>query len=136
MRTQELTNAANVANLALSYALSLEMWGGATSNVAMLFLYRFPWERLKTLREKVSDVLFQMLLHGANSMGYTNYPNNVVKKFCKQASKSGMDIFRVFNSLNYIKNLKIGIDSAGSVSGLVEGTLSYTGDVSDPNKGK
>ena len=77
-----------------------------------------------------------MLLHGANAVGYTNYPDNIVHKFYKQASKSGMDVFRVFNYLNYTYNLNLGVDAASSASGFVEGTLSYTGDGSDPNKGK
>ena len=77
-----------------------------------------------------------MLLRGANAVGYTSYPDNVVYKFCEQAQKSGIDIFRVFDSLNYLDNLKLGVDAAGSAGGFVEGTLSYTGDVADPSKGK
>ena len=136
MRTDDLIRASEYSNSALSNAFSMEMWGGATFDVAMRFLHECPWERLETLREKVPDVPFQMLLRGANAVGYTNYPDNVVHRFCKQAHASGIDIFRVFDSLNYLDNLKLGVDAAGSAGGFVEGTLSYTGDVSDPSKGK
>ena len=136
MRTDDLLRASDYSNSALSNAFSMEMWGGATFDVAMRFLHECPWERLEKLREKVPDVPFQMLLRGANAVGYTNYPDNVVYKFCKQAHTSGVDIFRVFDSLNYIENLKLGVDAAGSAGGFVEGTISYTGDVSDASKGK
>ena len=102
----------------------------------MRFLRECPWERLETLREKVPNVPFQMLLRGANAVGYTNYPDNVVYKFCDQARKSGIDVFRVFDSLNYLENLQLGVDAAGKAGGFVEGTMSYTGDVADPTKGK
>ena len=102
----------------------------------MFFLHKCPWKVIEILRKKVPDVLFQMLLRSTNARVYTNYINSVVQKFCKQAPKSGVDVFRVFNSINYIKNLKLGIDSAGSSGGFLYCTLSYMGDVSDPNKGK
>lgn len=136
MRTKELERCAAYTNVALSDAFSLEMWGGATFDVAMRFLHECPWDRLESLREKVPDVPFQMLLRGANAVGYTNYPDNVVHKFCKQAHASGIDIFRVFDSLNYLENLKLGVDAAGSAGGFVEGAMSYTGNVADPSKGK
>ena len=136
MRTKELERCAEYTNTALSNAFSLEMWGGATFDVAMRFLHECPWERLESLREKTPDVPFQMLLRGANAVGYTNYPDNVVHKFCKQAQASGIDIFRVFDSLNYLDNLKLGVDAAGSAGGFVEGAMSYTGNVADPTKGK
>jgi pyruvate carboxylase len=136
MRTQELIRCADYTNLALSNAFAMEMWGGATFDVSMRFLRECPWHRLETLREKVPDVPFQMLLRGANAVGYTNYADNVVYKFCEQAHKSGIDIFRVFDSVNYVDNLKLGVDAAGAAGGFVEGAMSYTGDVSDPSKGK
>jgi len=136
MRTKELVGSAEYTNMALSNAFSLEMWGGATFDVSMRFLRECPWYRLETLREKVPDIPFQMLLRGANAVGYRNYADNVVYKFCDQAHKSGIDIFRVFDSLNYIENLKLGVDAAGAAGGFVEGAMSYTGDVSDPSKGK
>ena len=103
MRTQELVHAAETTNDILKGCFSMEMWGGATFDVAMRFLHECPWRRLETLREAVPDVPFQMLLRGANAVGYTNYPDNVVKRFCAQAASSGVDIFRVFDSLNYIE---------------------------------
>jgi pyruvate carboxylase len=136
MRTGELIRCAEYSNTALANAFSMEMWGGATFDVAMRFLREDPWERLESLRERVPDVPFQMLLRGANAVGYTNYADNVVYKFCKQAHQSGIDIFRVFDSLNYLENLKLGVDAAGAAGGFVEGAISYTGDVSDPTKGK
>lgn len=136
MRTQDLLKCADYTNLALSKAFSMEMWGGATFDVSMRFLHECPWERLEMLREKVPNIPFQMLLRGANAVGYTNYPDNVVQRFCKQAKDSGVDIFRVFDSLNYLDNLKLGVDAAGAAGGVVEGAMSYTGDVADPSKGK
>jgi pyruvate carboxylase len=136
VRTQDLLRCATYTNAALSNAFSMEMWGGATFDVAMRFLNECPWERLEKLREEVPNVPFQMLLRGANAVGYTNYPDNVVKKFCKEAHSNGVDIFRVFDSLNYLDNLKLGVEAAGEAGAFVEGTMSYTGDVSDPDKGK
>ncbi|CAB9498806.1 Pyruvate carboxylase [Seminavis robusta] len=136
MRTQELLRCADYTNTALANAFSLEMWGGATFDVSMRFLHECPWDRLEKLREAVPDVPFQMLLRGANAVGYTNYPDNLVFKFCEQAKKSGIDVFRVFDSLNYLDNLKIGIEAARAAGGFVEGTMSYTGDVADPSKSK
>lgn len=136
VRTSDLLRAAPYTNAALAKAFSLEMWGGATFDVAMRFLNECPWERLEQLREAVPNVPFQMLLRGANAVGYTNYPDNVVYKFCEQAQKSGVDVFRVFDSLNYIDNLKLGVDAAGAAGGFVEGAMSYTGDVADASKGK
>ncbi|KAL3789965.1 hypothetical protein ACHAWO_002019 [Cyclotella atomus] len=136
MRTSELENCAEYTNMVLANAFSMEMWGGATFDVAMRFLHECPWERLEKLREKVPDVPFQMLLRGANAVGYTTYPDNVVYKFCQQAKDSGIDIFRVFDSLNYVENLKLGVEAAGAAGGFVEGTMSYTGNIADPSKGK
>ena len=98
----------------LANAFSLEMWGGATFDVAMRFLHECPWQRLEQLREAIPHIPFQMLLRGANAVGYTNYPDNVVYRFCEEAHNKGIDIFRVFDSLNYLDNLKLGVDAAGS----------------------
>jgi len=136
VRTEDLLRCAPYSNAVLANAFSMEMWGGATFDVAMRFLNECPWERLEKLREKTPNVPFQMLLRGANAVGYTNYPDNVVFKFCEQAQKSGIDVFRVFDSLNYLENLKLGVEAAGTAGGFVEGAMSYTGDVSDPEKGK
>jgi len=136
MRTADLVKCADYTSEALAECFSLEMWGGATFDVAMRFLHECPWERLEKLREAVPNVPFQMLLRGANAVGYTNYPDNVVYKFCEQAKASGIDIFRVFDSLNYLDNLKLGVEAAGAAGGFVEGAISYTGDVADPSKTK
>jgi pyruvate carboxylase len=102
----------------------------------MRFLKECPWDRLADMREAVPDISFQMLLRGANAVGYTSYPDNVVYKFCKVAKDTGMDVFRVFDSVNYIENMKLGIDAVGQAGGIVEAACCYTGDVSDPNRGK
>jgi pyruvate carboxylase len=137
MRTADLLKAAEATNTAFnaSDVFSLEMWGGATFDVSMNFLRECPWKRLEELREAAPDMLFQMLLRGANGVGYTVYPDNVVYEFCKQAYESGNDIFRVFDSLNYIDNMELGIKAGVASGGFVESAICYTGDVTstDPN---
>ena len=138
MRTADLLKAAEATNAAFkgsSDVFSLEMWGGATFDVCYNFLRECPWERLEKLRKAAPDMLFQMLLRGANAVGYTVYPDNVVFEFCKQAYESGNDIFRVFDSLNYIENMELGIRAASASGGFVEAAFCYTGDVTsnDPN---
>ncbi|XP_026677516.1 pyruvate carboxylase, mitochondrial isoform X4 [Diaphorina citri] len=115
---------------------SLENWGGATFDVALRFLHECPWERLEEMRKQIPNIPFQMLLRGANAVGYTNYPDNVVYKFCDLSVQVGMDVFRVFDSLNYLPNLILGMEAAGKAGGVVEAAISYTGDVSDPSKKK
>jgi pyruvate carboxylase len=115
---------------------SLEMWGGATFDVSLRFLHECPWERLRELRKLVPNIPFQMLLRGANGVGYTNYPDNVVYEFCKRSVENGMDIFRVFDSLNYLPNIQLGMDAVNKAGGIVEAAISYTGDVSDPTRTK
>ncbi|BFZ07213.1 hypothetical protein BsWGS_10252 [Bradybaena similaris] len=115
---------------------STENWGGATFDVALRFLHECPWERLRELRQLIPNIPFQMLLRGANAVGYTNYPDNVVHRFCDLAVKNGMDIFRIFDSLNYVPNIVVGMEAAGNAGGVVEAAISYTGDVSDPSKKK
>ncbi|CAK4806682.1 unnamed protein product [Aphanomyces euteiches] len=135
VRTRDLEAIAPATAIALRNAYSIEMWGGATFDVAMRFLREDPWERLANLRELVPDVPFQMLLRGANAVGYTSYPDNVVYKFCEKAQQTGMDVFRVFDSLNYIENMRLGIDAVGASGGIIEAVVCYTGDVSDPARG-
>ncbi|XP_068085758.1 pyruvate carboxylase, mitochondrial [Anabrus simplex] len=115
---------------------ALENWGGATFDVALRFLHECPWERLEDMRKLIPNIPFQMLLRGANAVGYTNYPDNVVHKFCDLSVQCGMDIFRVFDSLNYLPNLILGMEAAGKAGGVVEAAISYTGDVSDPTRTK
>ncbi|VDM67567.1 unnamed protein product [Strongylus vulgaris] len=107
---------------------------GATFDVAMRFLHECPFERLELLRKLVPNIPFQCLLRGANAVGYSNYPDNVVDKFCEVAVKSGMDVFRVFDSLNYFPNLVVGMEAAGKAGGVVEAAISYTGDVADKSR--
>ncbi len=115
---------------------SLEMWGGATFDTAMRFLREDPWERLRALREKVPNICFQMLFRGSNAVGYSNYPDNVVAGFVKHAAASGMDIFRIFDSLNYLPNLTAAMDAVQETHGLCEAAICYTGDILDPARDK
>ncbi|KAJ2416190.1 pyruvate carboxylase [Coemansia sp. RSA 2530] len=134
LRTHDMERIAPTTAHALSNAFALEMWGGATFDVAMRFLHEDPWDRLDRLRRLVPNIPFQMLLRGANAVGYTSYPDNVVYEFCKQARSHGVDVFRVFDSLNYVENLKLGIDAVRQANGVIEATICYTGDVSNPSK--
>ena len=130
VRTHDLVRAAPFTAHALSSAASLEVWGGATFDVSLRFLHECPWRRLELLRAAVPNVPLQMLLRGANAVGYTSYPDNVVREFTREAHAAGVDVFRVFDSLNYRDNLLFGVDAVRAVNGAVaEGTLCYTGDV-------
>jgi pyruvate carboxylase len=110
------------------------MWGGATFDTAMRFLSEDPWERLRQLREKIPNVCFQMLFRGSNAVGYSNYPDHVVAGFVKHAAASGMDIFRIFDSLNYLPNLRVAMDAVQDTHALCEGALCYTGDILDSRR--
>ncbi|KAK1788162.1 hypothetical protein P4O66_016627 [Electrophorus voltai] len=136
VRTHDLKKIAPFVAHNFSNLFSMENWGGATFDVAMRFLCECPWKRLQELRSLIPNVPFQMLLRGANAVGYTNYPDNAVYKFCEVAKENGMDIFRVFDSLNYLPNMLLGMEAAGSAGGVVEAAISYTGDVSDPTRQK
>ena len=136
LRTVDMANIAKETSHALANAYSLECWGGATFDVSMRFLYEDPWERLRQLRKLVPNIPFQALLRGANAVGYTSYPDNAIYDFCKKAVENGLDIFRVFDSLNYLENMKLGIDAAKKAGGVVEAVVCYTGDVADPKKSK
>uniref|UniRef100_A0A1B0CVI4 Pyruvate carboxylase n=2 Tax=Lutzomyia longipalpis TaxID=7200 RepID=A0A1B0CVI4_LUTLO len=134
VRTHDLLKISPFVAHRFNNLYSLENWGGATFDVALRFLHECPWERLEEMRKQIPNIPFQMLLRGANAVGYTNYPDNVVYKFCELAVQTGMDIFRVFDSLNYLPNLILGMEAAGKAGGVVEAAISYTGDVSDPTK--
>ncbi len=136
VRTRELAAIAPATVHAMAPAYSLEMWGGATFDVCLRFLRECPWDRLDRLRELVPNIPFQMLLRGANAVGYTNYPDNVVHRFVRAAREHGVDVFRIFDCLNYVENLKLGIDAVGAAGGVVEAALCYTGDVSDASRTK
>jgi pyruvate carboxylase len=115
---------------------SLEMWGGATFDTAMRFLREDPWQRLRQLRERVPNICFQMLFRGANAVGYSNYPDNVVAGFVKHAAASGIDIFRIFDSLNYTANLKVAMEAVQQTHAVCEAAVCYTGDILDPRRTK
>ena len=116
---------------------SLECWGGATFDTTMRFLNENPFKRLKRLREKIPNICFQMLLRGANGVGYSNYPDNVIRRFIKHSAESGMDIFRVFDSLNYLPNLKVAMKSIREdTDRICEATICYTGDITDSKRDK
>ncbi len=117
---------------ALPQLLSLECWGGATFDVAMRFLAEDPWERLAEIREKAPNILLQMLLRGSNAVGYANYPDNVVKFFVRQAAAGGVDLFRVFDCLNWVENMRVSMDAVREAGKLCEGAMCYTGDILDP----
>ena len=136
VRSRDLVNCAPFVANDLANLGSLECWGGATFDVALRFLHECPWERLQQLRSDIPNIPFQMLLRGANAVGYTNYPDNAVREFCQLAKDNGMDIFRVFDCLNYMPNLLFGMDAAGQSGGVVEAVISYTGDVTAGNGNK
>jgi pyruvate carboxylase len=136
MRTVDIEAIAPATAHALPQLYSLEMWGGATFDVALRFLRECPWDRLERLRARVPNIPFQMLLRGANAVGYTNYPDNVVRRFCRDARRKGVDVFRIFDCLNYIENLRLGIDAVGEADGVIEAAVCYTGDVSNERRTK
>ena len=116
--------------------LSLECWGGATFDVALRFLKEDPWERLAALHDAVPNILLQMLLRGANGVGYKNYPDNAVRFFVEQSAEAGVDLFRVFDSLNWVENMRVSMDAVLESGKLLEAAICYTGDLSAPNPGK
>ena len=115
---------------------SLEMWGGATFDTAMRFLSEDPWERLRQLRARIPNICFQMLLRGSNAVGYSNYPDNVVAGFVKHAAASGMDLFRIFDSLNYTPNLRVAMEAVQETHAICEAAICYTGDILDDRRDK
>ncbi len=115
---------------------SLEMWGGATFDTAYRFLKESPWERLATLREKIPNIMFQMLLRGANAVGYKNYPDNVIRNFVKESASAGIDVFRIFDSLNWIEGMEVAMDEVLKQGKVAEPCICYTGDILDETKEK
>ncbi len=136
MRTFDIVAICEAYSRALPELLSLECWGGATFDVAMRFLTEDPWSRLTKIREAVPNVLLQMLLRGSNGVGYTNYPDNVVRHFVKQAAAEGIDLFRVFDCLNWVENMRIAMDAVCEEGKLCEAAICYTGDIADPDRAK
>lgn len=136
MRTRDMVKGADGVADILRDCFSLEMWGGATFDVAYRFLHESPWERLRLLREKIPNIPFQMLLRGSNLVGYANYPDNLVCSFIKEAAERGIDVFRVFDSLNWIPSMEVAMDEVLNQNKLLEATMCYTGDILDPSKDK
>ena len=137
MRTFDMLEVADFIAKRVSGLFSLEMWGGATYDTCMRFLGECPYERLRSLREKIPNVLFQMLLRGSNAVGYANYPDNVVREFVIHSSEAGMDVFRIFDSLNYLPNLKVAMETVvEKTPSLCEAAVCFTGDFTDPNEEK
>ena len=137
MRTYDMLAVADFISRRLSGLFSLEMWGGATFDTCMRFLGESPYERLRKLRERIPNILFQMLLRGSNGVGYANYPDNVVREFVIHSSEAGMDVFRIFDSLNYLPNLKVAMETVSErTKSLCEAALCYTGDFTDPKEDK
>ena len=136
MRTYDIAGVASAYAKGLPQLLSLECWGGATFDVAMRFLGEDPWERLARIRESSPNILTQMLLRGANGVGYTNYPDNVVKEFVRRTANAGMDLFRIFDCLNWVENMRVAIDAVREAGKLAEGAVCYTGDIFDPARSK
>ena len=134
VRTRDMALGAQGTSEILSDAFSLEMWGGATFDVAYRFLHESPWERLDILRRAIPNIPFQMLLRGANAVGYTNYPDNVIRAFVQEAAKSGIDIFRVFDSLNWIPGMEVAMEEVRRQNKVCEAAICYTGDILDPKR--
>jgi pyruvate carboxylase len=136
MRTFDMLQIAPFYAQRLSGLFSLEMWGGATFDTAMRFLREDPWQRLADLREKIPNILFQMLLRAANAVGYANYPDNVVKAFVQESAAAGIDLFRIFDSLNWLANLRPAVEAVRETGMLAEVAMCYTGDILNPNRSK
>ncbi|MDE0921571.1 pyruvate carboxylase [Aurantimonas coralicida] len=136
VRTHDIVAVADAYARGLPQLLSLECWGGATFDVAMRFLTEDPWERLALVRERAPNILLQMLLRGSNGVGYTNYPDNVVKRFVAEAARGGVDLFRVFDCLNWVENMRVSMDAVCEADKLCEGAICYTGDLFDPDRAK
>ncbi|RYE07698.1 MAG: pyruvate carboxylase [Hyphomicrobiales bacterium] len=136
MRSDDIVRIAESYSRGMPNLFSLECWGGATFDVAMRFLNEDPWERLAAVREGAPNILTQMLLRGSNGVGYTNYPDNVVKFFVRQAAQGGVDVFRIFDCLNWVENMRVSIDAVIEADKVAEGAICYTGDLLDPDRSK
>lgn len=136
MRSHDMVMAAPHYARHLSGLFSLECWGGATFDVAMRFLHEDPWRRLAAIREAAPNIPLQMLLRASNAVGYTNYPDNVVKFFVQQAAETGIDVFRIFDSLNWADNMFVAMDAVLETDAVCEATICYSGDLTSPNETK
>ncbi|MCZ4256046.1 pyruvate carboxylase [Sulfitobacter sp. G21635-S1] len=136
MRSHDMIKVAPAYAANLPQLFSVECWGGATFDVAYRFLQECPWQRLRDLREGMPNLMTQMLLRASNGVGYTNYPDNVVQHFVRTAASSGVDVFRVFDSLNWVENMRVAMDAVIEANKVCEGTICYTGDIFDPDRAK
>jgi pyruvate carboxylase len=136
LRTYDLLGCADAVARRAAGLYSIELWGGATFDSALRFLKEDPWQRLRQLRARIPNVCFQMLLRGSNAVGYSNYPGNVVAGFVRQAASAGIDIFRIFDSLNYLPNLRAALEAVRETHAVSEAAICYTGDVLDPRRDK
>ena len=136
VRTYDLLATADAVAQRLPNLFSLEMWGGATFDTTMRFLHEDPWHRLRVLRKHIPNICFQMLLRGANAVGYTSYPDNVITEFVREAHEQGIDIFRIFDSLNSIDNMRVAIDATLETGAVCEAAICYTGDILDKGRPK
>jgi pyruvate carboxylase len=136
VRTHDIEAVAGYVARSLPGLYSLEMWGGATFDVAMRFLLEDPWERLRRLRRAIPNICFQMLLRASNAVGYTAYPDNVVREFIAESARQGIDIFRIFDSLNWLPNMEVAMDAVLGTGRICEAAICYTGDILDPERTK
>ncbi|GAA0338711.1 pyruvate carboxylase [Bacillus carboniphilus] len=136
VRTQDLKRIAEPTAKLLPELFSVEMWGGATFDVAYRFLKEDPWERLLILREKMPNLLFQMLLRASNAVGYKNYPDNVIREFVQKSAYAGIDVFRIFDSLNWVQGMEVAIEAVRDSGKVAEAAICYTGDILDPSRSK
>lgn len=136
VRTVDMEKIAPAVSVYGKDLFSLEMWGGATFDTSYRFLKESPWERLDTLRKKIPNILFQMLIRGANGVGYKNYPDNVIREFVKEAARSGIDVFRIFDSLNWVQGMEIALDETLNQGKIAEACICYTGDILDESREK
>ncbi len=134
MRTIDMLRIAKATSVLGKDLFSLEMWGGATFDVAYRFLKESPWTRLELIEKKIPNILFQMLLRGSNGVGYKNYPDNVIREFVKEAAESGIDVFRIFDSLNWLKGMEVAIDEVLKYGKLQKACICYTGDILDKSR--
>jgi len=136
MRTRDMVMAADGIADILGDCFSLEMWGGATFDVSYRFLHECPWDRLEQLRKKIPNIMFQMLLRGANTVGYANYPDNLVRAFIAESARSGIDVYRVFDALNWIPGMETAMEEVLRQGKICEAAVCYTGDILDPKRDK
>ncbi|HEY3968331.1 MAG TPA: pyruvate carboxylase [Planctomycetaceae bacterium] len=136
MRTYDMLQVASAYAHLCPQLFSLEMWGGATFDTSMRFLKECPWDRLAQMREKIPNILFQMLLRASNAVGYTNYPDNVVRAFVKEAADAGIDVFRIFDALNWVPNMRVAMEAVLETGALCEAAICYTGDILNPDRPK